>query len=469
MRLSTVTSSDVDASLRLDAKFHLSRQNPLLQQLSTGGWPTQTLADAFGREHIWTGNIFTRVYASDPEHGSPLLAPYDLFRYVPWSDKYLSRGQIPQFERLRVQRGWLFLVCSGRNLGPVTIADKFCERFAMSHDMVRISAPLTDELFYAAAFLSTAHGQARIRTDMNGSVIDHTDHKFVAQLKYPIVQSDLRQRVADLFRRAFELREGARLLLDEVRHQFAMHFFGSELKIDESQRTRRFTVTRRGLGGRIDAEPHAPIYAFWRELITTIGGQPLGSLADVSRPPSRYKTNYVEDSQYGLPMMNGRQIAQYRPIALKLMNLAGFKRPEVFQVEEGTTLLTADGRVEENLADCVLVAKDRAGWAASGHVLRIKPKPGIHRGLIYLACSCAPVQAQLKALATGSVVDALNETDVSSVVVPYSCDAETLALGDQAEEAWAQFAEATQCELQATAALEAEFRNAAETLSPSRE
>ena len=333
----------------------------------------------------------------------------------------------------------------------------------MSHDMVRISTALSDDLFYAAAFLSTAHGQARVRTDMNGSVIDHTDHRAVAAITYPVVGAELRQRTSELFRRAFELREQARLLIDGLRPRFlALFGLDDALEIPNSAMARRFGVTRQGLRNRIDSEPHAPIYKFWRNAILSRNGCQLGSLADVFRPTARYKTNYVEDAKYGIPMMSGRQIAQYRPIAMRLMNLAGFRRPEVFQLEAGMTLLTADGRVEENLADCVMVGSDRAGWAASGHVHRVRPKPGISPGLIYLACSCAPVQAQLKALATGSVVDGLSELDVASVVVPYSNDSAAIELGLLAEKAWSLFAEATECEWKATDALEAEFGGEAE-------
>lgn len=193
MKVSSINASNVSGTLRFDAKYHLAGLNPLLQGLYSGRWKFATIAEAFGRENVWTGNIFARVYASSPEFGKPLLVPYDLFRYLPWSDKILSRSQVDQFSRLEIQRGWLFLVCSGRNLGPVTIADSFCTRFTMSHDMVRIAVAPSPELFYVAAYLNTAHGQAAVRTDMNGSVIDHTDANQVAALRYPIVDAGLKR------------------------------------------------------------------------------------------------------------------------------------------------------------------------------------------------------------------------------------------------------------------------------------
>jgi type I restriction enzyme S subunit len=444
VRLSSVTAKDLAGTRRFDAKFYVSRTNPILARLQSGQWTMRSIGETFGRNNIWTGNIFTRVYATAPEHGKPLLVPYDLFRYVPWSDKILSRTQVAQFSRLEVTRGWIFIVCSGRNLGPLTIADAFCERFTMSHDMVRIAVPPSEDSFYVAAFLSTAAGQAALRTDMNGSVIDHTDANQVAAVRYPLIEETLRKACATKFRHAFEKREKARLLLAATQEAYLRHFklAEAEAEFTEAQTARRFTVTRSSLGERIDAEPKAPRYAEWRQRVKRAGGTGLHDIAEVSRPNSRYKTNYVADPQYGVLMMNGRQISQYRPIALRSMSLAAMKEPEAFRLKVGMTLLTADGRAEENLADCALVSSDREGWGASGHVHRVTPREGVHPGVVYLACSCWPSQLQLKSLATGSVVDALSTSDVESVVVPYSDSAAVRRLGDDASKAWQLFADA---------------------------
>jgi type I restriction enzyme S subunit len=396
------------------------------------------------------------VYASSEEHGKPLLVPYDLFRYMPWSDKILSGSQVAQFARLEISRGWIFIVCSGRNLGPLTIADAFCERFAMSHDMVRISVSPSDESFYVAAFLSTAAGQASLRTDMNGSVIDHTDANQVAAVKYPVIDDDRRKSVATRFRKAFEKRERARLLLSSQQEAFLQHFglADAESEFTTEQRARRFSVSRSNLLDRIDAEPRAPRYAEWQRRIRTVGGATVREFADVFKPSGRYKTNYVTDAQFGVPMMNGRQISQYQPIALRSMSLAGLKAPKSFRLRTGMTLLTADGRAEENLADCALVAPDRDGWAASGHVHRVTPRDGVHPEVLYLACSCMPAQLQFKSLATGSVVDALSTSDVESVLVPYSDSEPVRRLGEQAQHAWNLFAEAYQDERDAISIIE---------------
>jgi type I restriction enzyme S subunit len=459
MKTSSIAASDVSGTFRFDAKYHFSRSNPLIQDLRAGHWPIVSIAETFGRENVWTGNIFSRVYTDSPAHGRPLLVPYDLFRYVPWSNKILSESQVSQFDKLKIKRGWLFLVCSGRNLGPVTIADSFCEQFVMSHDMIRIAVEPSNDLFYLAAFLSTAHGQAVIRTDMNGSVIDHTDANQVAAIRYPLVSPALQAKCALLFKSGFEKRERARLLLAESQTEFAKYFRlqDDSKNLGQHAFSRRFTIKRSEIAGRFDAEFHAPIYSAWRKKIASRGGLRLSDIADIQKPFGRYKTNYVDDPAFGIKMMNGRQISQYRPIALRAMNISGFSDPEQFRIAKDTTLLTADGRAEENLADCVLVTEERDGWGASGHVHRVLPREGVNPGLLYLACSCAPVQSQLKAMSTGSVVDALSTTDVGSVVVPFEKSATANAIGDKAQHAWGLFAESAIAEAEAIELLERAF------------
>lgn len=462
MRLSSITAHDVVGSLRFDVKYHLSRQNPLLRQLNSNRWPTTTVGETFGRASVWMPSRFARVWAASEEFGKPLLVPYDVFRYMPWSQSYLSRSQVTEYNQAEVTRGTILIVRSGRNCGPVTMVDAFIEQFAMSDDMLRLTGlPLSDDAFYFYAFLASPTGQEAVRRDRNGSVIDHLGPEQLAALSYPLVADPLRSHVVKLFRQGFEKREKARLLLAHTQRAYLRHFSldATEPSIDARVAPRRFTVHRRQLTDRLDAEPRAPRYAALRDRIREVGGCALSDIAEVFKPASRYKTSYVDDPQYGVALLNGRQISQYRAIALRWMNLSAFKNPDQFRLTAGTTLLTADGRAEENLADCALVTADRAGWAASGHVHRVTPCDGINAGLVYLACSCAPVQAQLKALATGSVVDALSDTDVAAVSVPYADSASAIKLGTDAQQAWQLFADAAAFEADAIAALEAEFRS----------
>jgi hypothetical protein len=453
--------------MRFDSKFFLARQHSA--EVTGGRWPLLSVREAFGNT-VRLPNIFERVPARSKVFGKPILVPYDCFRYLPYSNTLLSRSQVPTYDDLELKRGWLLIVRSGRNLGPVVMVDKFLEKFALSHDMIRICVEPSEELFYFAAVMHTRLGQILIRRDRNGSVIDHLDDEQVSSLKYPLVERRLRQRCSHAFERAFALRETGRMMLQKLAERFLIVAGLAEYKqaLTQKDLSRRFTTLRSSIRDRFDAEAFAPSYGAYRRLIENNGhATPVFEIAHVIKPVGRYKTLYVAGEDFGVKLLSGRQIAQMRPIGLKIMSRNAWKKPSEYLLSEGMVLLTSDGRAEENLADCAMVRRDRAGWAASGHVHRLIAKDGIHPGLLYLACACEPVQACLKSLATGSVVDALSVPDVESVIVPFPRGHEAQELGDLTFEAWDCFADATELENNAISELEQEFSSNKNELSRS--
>jgi hypothetical protein len=350
-------------------------------------------------------------------------------------------------------------VRSGRNLGPVAMVDRFLERFTISDDMIRISLPATDELLYFYALMNTKTGQALIRRDRNGSVIDHLGPKQVAALQYPMVGKGLKQRCIDAFRRGLELREKARLGIDRLADEFMRH---TELSVKQmglkpGDRDRRFGITRSAITDRLDSEPFAPLYrAYGKRIGASRGATQISELADIVHL-GRKTTLHVADERFGVKILSGRQVAQYKTIGLKIVSHKAWDDLDDYLIDENTVVLTCDGRAEENLADCALIRSDRAKWAATEHIIRLVPKKGIHPGLLYLACACHPVQQILKSMATGSVVDAIRPPHISPLTIPFPTDPKARELGDEAVEAWDLFAEASKVETTAGDALEAEF------------
>jgi hypothetical protein len=442
---------------RADARFFCDKGNSAFLRIKSGPWKKVSLGELLGSENVWMPGRSARVYASESRYGKPFLVPYDVFRYMPTSDSTLSRPQTSDFESYELKRGWLLMTRSGRNLGPTTWVDKYLEDFALSDDMVRVSTE-SEDAFYVLAFLSTPTGQSLIRRDRNGSVIDHIGPAQVRELTIPLVDDVLKSQCIAGFKKAAELREAARLALRDAAKEFlrVCHLEAPLAALPGKAFRRQFTIKASQMGWRIDAEPHAPLYASYREIMSATGiAMPLGEIAEVFKPQGRYKTLYVEDERYGLRLMSGRQVAQYRPIGLKYMSPLAFEEPAEYQLQQDWLVMTADGRAEERLADSALVTKDKNNWYASGHVHRLKARQNTHPGLLYLACTLGMVQAQLKALATGSVVDALSVDDVKSVLVPYPAGAR--ALGDKVKKAWNDFSSANEAENVASKALEDEL------------
>lgn len=450
MRLGSVAGRDVSEELRLDARFFIDRA--FLRGKISERWPRVSVAELFGKGKVVLPNIFERIPASDEQFGKPILVPYDPFRYVPYSTYILSRQQVPTFERLQITRGTLLVVCSGRNLGPVTFVDRYLEQFVLSHDMIRIEANASEDLFYFAALMHTDVGRALVRRDRNGSVIDHLDANQLAALEVPVVDEVTRKKCAAAFQIGFEKREAARLSLQALSRAFLRgtgfeDYVGARLRVEASV---RFSVPRSRLFGRFDCAPYTPNCDGLR---ARMKARTIGDLAVVRKPKGRYKTLYVDSEDHGVRLLSGRQVAQLRPISLKVMSPKAWEHPEEYLLSKGMILVTADGRAEENLADCAMVGADRDGWAASGHVHRLEAREGVNPGLLYLACASSPTQGLLKSLATGSVVDALSEDDVASVPVPWSAE-HGEELGDAAVAAWSLFSEASLIEDAATMTLE---------------
>lgn len=459
MRVATTKATDVYTAIRLDSKFFLDEGQVAYLRVIKGKWPMVTVGDVFGKRNIWMPPRITRVIAASAEHGKPLLVPYDCFRYLPWSRDYLSKSQVKDYASTEVQRGWLLIVRSGRNLGPVAMVDKYLERFTVSDDMIRISLPGTDELLYFTALMSTKIGQALIRRDRNGSVIDHLGPKQVAALQYPVVNATLKTKCIDAFRAGLDLREQARLAIEKVMGEFLEHvgLTPQQLALKTGNEARRFSISRKVLADRFDSEPYAPLYRTYRDRIMAGGSATsVSDLADVVLL-GRKKTLYVADETYGVKVLNGRQIAQCKTIAVQSVSSKAWDDMNDYLLTKDMVLVTCDGRAEENLADCVLVRDDREGMAANWHIVRLKAKQNVHPGLLYLACACGPIQQIFKSLARGSVIDGLTAQDISLLKLPFPRDAKANKLGDDAVNAWNLFAKASKAERAAIAELETEF------------
>jgi len=102
---------------------------------------------------------FKRTYAVDGEDFVPYLRPYDVFEYLPPEADRLSVTRTARLEDYLIQEGDILQTCSGRNLGPVTIADSYLTQSALSHDMIRIRVEDLSDRYYLLAFLRSRAGQ----------------------------------------------------------------------------------------------------------------------------------------------------------------------------------------------------------------------------------------------------------------------------------------------------------------------
>jgi len=209
-----------------------------------------------------------------------------------------------------------------------------------------------------------------------------------------------------------------------------------------------WTLQASELANRLDAARYDPWVTSLRIALQKKGGGELGHHAGTNIP-GRYVRFYVGEG-FGTPIMSGRQLLQIRPVNLQYISERSFKDPTKYELRAGWIAMQGEGRAEERIGFPVLIAPDRNGWLANNHVLRVIPKKGVEPGSLFLAMATPHAQAQVKALATGSVVDAVNPNDLERIILPPFDD----RLGKIVTKAWRQFSAAQTAENEAVGFLE---------------
>lgn len=426
-------SPGVSAALRLDA-------------LSSGGTKSFKIDDVGSVEHV---TRFKRVLAASEEPSEPFLRSFDVFEYLPEPADLVSVSRTPDLDTLKIEPGVILLTRSGRNLGPCVLADEYLANFIPSDDLLRIRIGDQAKRLWTFAFLNSPSGQNLLRQDRTGSVISHLSAAQVGIQTIPLL-SAVHDHVIDLVGQAHELRGRARKTLSE-----AVTAVDTTTLSSTGSLASGWTVRASELRGRFDAAFHQSWIKTFRNTANSGDGLRLGDVAKITKPGGRYKTNYVSH-EHGRPLLSGRQLLQFLPIAPKHLAESVLRDAAPYKLRTGMIAFQADGRAEESLGQPVLITEERDGWLASGHVGRVLPHDEDDAGWIWASMASQKVRKQIASVACGSVVDALYEEDIENVVLPpRSCVDSTAVLA-----AWSDFDKANVLMRQALELIESEFQEA---------
>lgn len=455
MIIKSVNAKAAFVSGRLDASFHCSPgvlAVNRIQALEDSGVSLRTIAGPDGLGTVDATSRTRRVYAAPGEESVPYLRPYDVFDYIPQPADLLSKNGSSNISALMPEAGTILQTCSGRNLGPLTYADAYLSRFAVSDDMLRLHIDDEGDRLYTLAFLRTPTGQALLTRSKTGNVIDHLSPRDLGAIRVPFLDGTVYTRTVADMRRAVDLRESARVRLAQLIHDF-------ENSIPKPSRPSRladgWTQQASALGARLDAAFHDPLVSLLRHSLTADGGVRVKTVAETFIP-GRYKRYYVAPG-YGKPIISGRQLLQEQPVNLRYISARSLDFNS-YALEKGMIAFGAEGRAEDRIGHPVLIADDRTGWLANNHVMRVRPRSDVNPGWLYLCFASWQVQAQIKAAACGSVVDAVSPQDLDEVILP-KVDHDR---GDAAYECWEDLSQAGRMEADVINQLETEVLARAE-------
>lgn len=432
----TVQCSNLERpAFRLDAAFYRTDFAEAGMRAANSGFPVRkvsAMADAFvpGRVRL--------VTVPNPSAGAPYLRAHDAFEIRPSSERHVARARTRNYQDLLLKKGTILTPSSGRNLGPVAYVGEYLSKFAMT-DIMRIVPKSEADGFYLLAYLMTPTAQALIRRGRSGTTVDHLSPEEVLNIDVPWITDDkLRESIIADSRRAEEMldegRRGLDAAIQKLHEEAGLAMAPSESKYLSRDCGDAFSLSSSALGLRLDAASHDPTVKLCSKMVKEKGGVELGQVA---RPVmlGRYVRYYV-DAPHGRPILSGRQIMQVRPVNLRRISDRSFKDPQKFMLKAGTTIFTCDGRSEEALGEAGYVMDVWNGWMASNHVMRLEALPGTGHGFLYLAISSQWTQRQLKARASGSVVDALEPEEVTKVIIPYLEQTQRDALNEEAVRCW---------------------------------
>jgi len=406
---------------RFDATIYAKEGYESLRVLEQSRFRTVPLGALVGRVYHPTENQprsnFKRIWVKAGE-GPAFLTGKQLFFFRPDREKFLSR-KMTKLHELMIPKGTILLSRSGTTGHPVLVG-RWLSQFAVTDDAIRIfqgSAPIG----FVYSFLASSIGRPLLVKSEYGSTVSHLEAKHVYDVPVPIISEDDQKSIDAEIARAYALRDGANDLLDEADsrlHAFLGVSAFSERDIEYiggETDPKAFTVPSLALVDRLDATHQVPVV---RSVLDKLrrGNFKLIALSEKARVylPPRTGRVYVK-AKYGVPFLQGSELPMIRPLQLEHISTTRTKGLEKWLLRANWVLITRSGTIGRT----GIVTQAQDGWAASEHMIRVKPDTAlIHTGFLAAFLATPFGQHQLKAKIYGGVVDELTEPDTAAILVP---------------------------------------------------
>ena len=216
MKCGTITlHKNIAVSNRIDPSYHLSdaiRFRGIQDKLPYGNVLIKNVV-----EKVFIGNIFSRIFVKDKEHGVPYLSASDTVLADLDTNRFLSNKQSEELNYLKLHKNWILITCSG-TIGNVIFTNSAFEGRIATHDLIRIipddSKMLKGIVF---AYLSSKYGYCQLTQSKFGAVVKHINIDNVYNIAIPSFPTPFQEEVSNLVEEASKLREDATVMLKTAR------------------------------------------------------------------------------------------------------------------------------------------------------------------------------------------------------------------------------------------------------------
>ena len=207
--------------------YYYSARNAESRKALDGVAENRPLGDV---AEVFIPGIFKRLYASDPQFGSPYITGGDVFELAPTSDKFLMKRVAAEY-RLLLKKGMIVVQEAGQLgglIGRSVMVGSYLDGFSCSNNMIRIVPEDDIDGGYLFTLLSSEHGVRLLSREAAGSSIPHTDEQRVKRIQVPWPSRTEREDIGAPAIRARELRDQACVWEREARHMLETRILGGE-------------------------------------------------------------------------------------------------------------------------------------------------------------------------------------------------------------------------------------------------
>ncbi len=210
MRISRINSKNVVSKMRLDGKFHLSDGLLVRRIIARSPYGVTTIGEL--THNIYCPGIFRRIYL---KNGVPFLGGGDIQKFILNSGKFLNKANTPNWESLKVEKGWTLVTCGG-TIGDTVFANNILSNCWVSQHVMRVipSSKIKEGMLFA--YLATKYGKLLLTTGTYGSVIPTLNSDNIAELPIPIFPKTFQEEIDSLIQESAKLREEATEALNKA-------------------------------------------------------------------------------------------------------------------------------------------------------------------------------------------------------------------------------------------------------------
>lgn len=335
----------------------------------------------------------------------------------PRPEKYMVDDQ--RVSDLHVAKGTVLISRSG-TIGNISFVNNTLSKLLISEHAIRLEC--REYPGYVYSYLKTKTGQALIKANIYGAVIQQIEPEHLSTIPIPNAPSKIKNKINTLIVKSYELRDESNELIDT-----ATNLLINELQLppieefwsDSSKSVETFDVKLSDINKRIDASYHVPII---NKIIEHLHQQ-AKEVIDVGDDrisksvilPGRFKRIYVDEG-YGRIFIGGKQLGELDPSNKKYLSFVhhGKRIEEQLELHENMTLITCSGTIGK----VALVGKHWENWAANQHIIRIIPASKDIAGYLNIFLQSSYGYYLITRFTYGSVVDEIDDNHVRQIPIP---------------------------------------------------